>query len=53
MRAWQTTPDGREGFQNIFLRKRYPVYLVDQPRRGQAGRSSAEGKITATPDDQF
>lgn len=53
MRAWQTTPDGREGFQNIFLRKRYPVYLVDQPRRGQAGRSSADGKIAATPDDQF
>ena len=53
MRVWQTTPDGREGFQNIFLRKRYPVYLVDQPRRGQAGRSSADGKIAATPDDQF
>ena len=26
MRTWQTTPDGREGFQNIFLRKNYPVY---------------------------
>lgn len=53
MRAWQTTPDGREGFQNIFLRKRYPVYLVDQPRRGQAGRSTVGSEIKATPDDQF
>ena len=53
MRTWQTTPDGREGFQNIFLREKYPVYLVDQPRRGQAGQSAVEGKISATPDDQF
>ena len=53
MRTWQTTPDGREGFQNIFLRKRYPVYLVDQPRRGWSGRSTVDGTIPATPDDQF
>jgi hypothetical protein len=32
-RCWQTTPDGREGFQNIFLRRRFPVYLLDQPGR--------------------
>lgn len=53
MRTWQTTADGREGFQNIFLRRRFPVYLIDQPRRGQAGQSTVEGKISATPDDQF
>ena len=53
MRTWQTTPDGREGFPNIFLRKRYPVYLVDQPRRGWSGRSTVDGTIPATPDDQF
>lgn len=23
MRTWQTTPDGREGFQSVFLRKGY------------------------------
>ena len=39
MRTWQTTPDGREGFQSVFLRKGYPVYLIDQPRRGDAGRN--------------
>lgn len=53
MRTWQTTPDGREGFQNIFLRKNYPVYLVDQPRRGWSGRSTVDAEIKATPDDQF
>lgn len=36
-RTWETTPDGREGFQNIFLRKGYSVYLLDQPRIGEAG----------------
>jgi len=52
-KTWETTPDGREGFQSIFLRKRFPVYLLDQPRRGNAGRSMAEAKITPTPNDQF
>ncbi len=42
-KTWETTPDGREGFQNIFLRRGFPVYLIDQPRRGNAGRSMAEG----------
>ena len=35
-RSWETTPDGREGFQTLFLRRGYAVYLVDQPRRGRA-----------------
>ena len=52
-RTWQTTPDGREGFQNIFLRRGYGVYLVDQPRRGQAGQSTVAGTISATPSDQL
>ncbi|MBT3382941.1 MAG: alpha/beta hydrolase [Prolixibacteraceae bacterium] len=52
-KTWETTPDGREGFQNIFLRKKYSVYLMDQPRRGNAGRSLAEATITPTPDEQF
>lgn len=39
-KTWETTPDGRDGFQNIFLRRNFSVYLVDQPRRGNAGRST-------------
>lgn len=53
MRSWQTTPDGREGWNNLFLRKNYAVYLVDQPRRGWSGRSTVDSVISATPDDQF
>ncbi len=51
-KTWETTPDGREGYQTIFLRRRFPVYVLDQPRRGNAGRSTVGGTITATPDEQ-
>ncbi len=51
-KTWETTPDGREGFQTIFLRRRFPVYLIDQPRRGNAGRSTVSATINATPDEQ-
>ena len=53
MKTWQTTPDGREGFQNIFLRQSFSVYNLDQPRRGDAGRSTKPMNITAAPDDQL
>jgi hypothetical protein len=39
-KTWETTPGGREGFQTIFLRRQYSVYLLDQPRRGQAARGT-------------
>ena len=52
-KTWETTPDGREGFQTIFLRRRFPVYLFDQPRRGNAGRSMIPATIEATPDEQM
>lgn len=35
--GWQATPDGREGWSDIFLKKGRAVFLVDQPRRGAAG----------------
>jgi pimeloyl-ACP methyl ester carboxylesterase len=52
-RSWQTTADGREGWANIFLRKGYSVYLIDQPGRGEAGQTTALAEISATPDDQI
>ncbi len=51
-KTWETTPDGREGYQTIFLRRGFGVYLVDQPRRGRAGRSTVDATIPATPDEQ-
>ena len=52
-RSWETTPDGREGFQTLFLRRGYPVYLVDQPRRGRAGNSTVATTVEPTPYDQL
>ncbi|WP_052365570.1 alpha/beta hydrolase [Halotalea alkalilenta] len=52
-KTWETTADGREGFQNLFLRRGFGVYLVDQPRRGDAGRSMVEATLEPTPDEQL
>lgn len=44
-RVWETTPDGREGFQTIFVRRGFPVYIVDFPRRGRASLPSFNGRF--------
>lgn len=51
-KTWESTPDGREGFQNIFLRKGYTVYNVNQPRRGDAGRSTEAASIAPVFDEE-
>lgn len=51
-RVWETTPDGREGYQTIFLRRGYPVYIVDFPRRGRAGYPSFVGEFGKLDDKQ-
>jgi hypothetical protein len=50
--GWTTTPDGREGWSNLFLRKGHSVYLIDQPRRGEAGQTSVSGIISDKTLDQ-
>lgn len=50
--GWMTTPDGREGWSDIFLRMGHSVFLIDQPRRGEAGQTSVAGTITTEPSDQ-
>jgi pimeloyl-ACP methyl ester carboxylesterase len=44
-RVWESTPDGREGFQTIFLRRGFPVYIVDSPRGGRSGFPSFTGPM--------
>jgi hypothetical protein len=51
-KTWETTPDGRDGYQNIFLRRGWSVYVVDQPRRGRAGRSTVGTTINVTAGEQ-
>lgn len=52
-KTWESTPDGREGFGTLFLRKGYATYLADQPRRGRAGNSTVSENIVVQPNDQF
>jgi pimeloyl-ACP methyl ester carboxylesterase len=35
--TWESTPDGREGFQQYFLRRGWPVYVSDAVERGRSG----------------
>lgn len=52
-RSWQTTPDGREGFNTLMLRRGFGTYLVDLPGRGRAGRTTAKMEIKPLADEQF
>lgn len=52
-KTWETTPDGREGYTNIFLRRGFSVYTIDQPRRGRAGRSTQPITINPVRDEQL
>ncbi|RZJ03331.1 MAG: alpha/beta hydrolase [Rubrivivax sp.] len=51
-KTWETTADGREGYQTLFLRRNWPVYVIDQPRRGGAARNAFGTTAAPTFDDQ-
>lgn len=36
-KTWETTPDGRMGWDEYFLRHKRPVYLTDQVNRARSG----------------
>ena len=36
-KTWETTPDGRMGWNEYFVRKNRPVYLADQVSRARSG----------------
>ncbi|MEK1932993.1 MAG: alpha/beta fold hydrolase [Pararhizobium sp.] len=52
-KTWETTPDGREGFQTLFLRRRFATFILDQPRRGNAGRSMIASTVQPIADEQM
>jgi len=59
--TWETTPDGREGWLNYFLRKGWSVYNSDAVERGRAGwaqypdifKSEPVFLTTANPFERF
>ncbi|CAN7768750.1 esterase [Rhizobium leguminosarum] len=40
-KTWETTPDGRMGWDEYFVRKGYPTYVVDQADRGKSATNPA------------
>jgi pimeloyl-ACP methyl ester carboxylesterase len=54
--TWETTPDGRMGWDEFFLRAAYPVYVIDQAWRGRSATSPVAinaVKTGAAPADQL
>lgn len=51
--TWTATPDGREGFATLMLRKGYASYVMDLPGRGRAGKTSAETTVKPQANEQF
>lgn len=35
-KTWETTPDGRMGWDEYFVRRGYPTYVIDQVSRGRS-----------------
>jgi hypothetical protein len=55
-KTWETTPDGRMGWDEYFVRMGYPTYVIDQAARGRsAGNSSIINsvKLGKTPLNQL
>ncbi|KAI2470442.1 hypothetical protein F4781DRAFT_180281 [Annulohypoxylon bovei var. microspora] len=50
--AWQNRWDGGEGYKDMFLRRRYPVYLWDGPRVGRANWACEPYSYTPSYRDQ-
>jgi pimeloyl-ACP methyl ester carboxylesterase len=40
-KSWETTPDGRMGWDEYFVRQGHPVYVPDQVGRGRSGFNQA------------
>lgn len=51
-KTWETTPDGREGYQNLLLRRNFSTYNVTMPRRGNAGRGTVGMEVVPAFDEQ-
>ena len=48
-KCFESTPDGREGYQAILPRHGWGTYIIDQPRRGRAGYTSERIEQSVDP----
>ena len=55
-KTWETTPDGRMGWDEYFVRQGFPTYVVDQVSRGRSAIDPAPinaEKLGKTPADKM
>src|SRR5512143_1417206 len=55
-KTWETTPDGRMGWDEYFLRRGHAVYTVDQVARGRSAADPSvrnSVKVGKTPPDRL
>ena len=55
-KTWETTPDGRMGWDEFFVRSGYPTYVIDQAARGRSAATPAAinaVKMGKAPVDQL
>ncbi|MBQ5344325.1 MAG: alpha/beta fold hydrolase [Acidaminococcaceae bacterium] len=51
--CWEMTPDGREGFSTLMLRRHYPAFVMDLPGRGRARKTTAASTLTPKADEML
>jgi pimeloyl-ACP methyl ester carboxylesterase len=54
-KTWETTPDGRMGWDEYFLRQGFPTYVIDQASRGRSAADPSlinSVKLGKTPIDK-
>jgi pimeloyl-ACP methyl ester carboxylesterase len=55
-KTWETTPDGRMGWDEFFVRKGYPTYVIDQASRGRSAANPSainSARLGKTAPDQL
>jgi pimeloyl-ACP methyl ester carboxylesterase len=55
-KTWETTPDGRMGWDEFFIRKGYPTYVVDQAWRGRSASNPSvivSARLGKTPPEKL
>jgi pimeloyl-ACP methyl ester carboxylesterase len=55
-KTWETTPDGRMGWDEYFVRQGFPTYVIDQVARGRSAIDPSifnSIKLGKTPADQM
>ena len=55
-KTWETTPDGRMGWDDYFARRGHPTYVIDQVHRGRSAANVAainSAKLGKTPTEQL